>query len=149
MKELAHIPRGNSVIVNGTGSHRANTHDELVQLIGEEIVNTVRIVNHNAFDDAAPTHLGRTSYGGEIRVNNDYLLADVRIVTRFIEPHFLRVSAAVVKVSYPGLGASKLRSTRGVRLPPCGRDITSPHTRLAVALSPSTWHAPSTNSSTL
>jgi lactate racemase len=88
MEELAHVPRDNFVILNGTGSHRANTRDELVQMLGEEVVNTIRIVNHNAFDDSTLTRLGRTSYGGEIWINDEYLQADVRVVTGFIEPHF-------------------------------------------------------------
>src|SRR3712207_3431226 len=52
MSELAHVPPQNVVIVNGTGSHRANTREELIQMLGERVVDTVRIVNHNAFDDA-------------------------------------------------------------------------------------------------
>jgi nickel-dependent lactate racemase len=88
MAELAHVPRENFVIVNGTGSHRANTHDELVQMLGADVVATTRIVNHSAFDDATLTHIGHTSYGGEIWLNTEYLKADVRIVTGFIEPHF-------------------------------------------------------------
>jgi nickel-dependent lactate racemase len=86
--ELAHVPRENFVIINGTGSHRANTHEELVGMLGAEVVASVRVVNHNAFDDATLTHLGRTSYGGQIWLNNDYLRANVRIVTGFVEPHF-------------------------------------------------------------
>ena len=34
LAELAHVPRENFVILNGTGSHRANTRDELVQMLG-------------------------------------------------------------------------------------------------------------------
>jgi nickel-dependent lactate racemase len=86
--ELAHVPRENFVIINGTGSHRANTPEELVGMLGAEVVASVRVVNHNAFDDTTLTHLGRTSYGGQIWLNNDYLRADVRIVTGFVEPHF-------------------------------------------------------------
>ncbi len=88
MEELSHVPRDRFVILNGTGSHRPNTHEELVRMLGEEVVNTVRIVNHNAFDASTLTSLGRTSYGGEVWVNNEYLRADVRVVTGFIEPHF-------------------------------------------------------------
>ncbi len=88
MQELTHVPRENFVILNGTGSHRANTRAELAQMLGEEVVDTVRIVNHDAFDDSTLTHLGRTSYGGEVWMNNEYLRADVRVVTGFIEPHF-------------------------------------------------------------
>src|SRR5881275_1318827 len=85
LAELAHVPRENVVIINGTGSHRANTREELVQMLGTEVVETVRIINHNAFEDATLTHMGRTSYGGEVWVNNEYVRADVRIATGFIE----------------------------------------------------------------
>ena len=97
----------NFVIVNGTGSHRANTRDELIQMLGAEVVETVRIVNHNAFDDATLTHLGRTSYGGEIWINNDYLRADVRIVTGFIEPHFFAGFSGGPKGIVPGVAGIK------------------------------------------
>ncbi|HJZ50513.1 MAG TPA: nickel-dependent lactate racemase [Roseiflexaceae bacterium] len=107
MAELSHVPREQFVIVNGTGSHRANTRAELVHMLGEEIVETVRIVNHNAFDDATLMHLGRTSYGGEVWVNNDYLRADVRIVTGFVEPHFFAGFSGGPKGIIPGLAGIK------------------------------------------
>ncbi len=107
MAELAQVPRQNFVIVNGTGSHRANTRDELIQMLGAEVVETVRIVNHNAFDDATLTRLGRTSYGGEIWVNNDYLRADVRIATGFIEPHFFAGFSGGPKGVVPGVAGIK------------------------------------------
>jgi lactate racemase len=86
LQELAYVPREQCVIVNGTGSHRANTRPELIGMLGQEIVDTVRVVNHNAFDDATLRYLGTTSYGGPIWLNRDYLDADVKIVTGFIEP---------------------------------------------------------------
>ena len=107
MQELAHIPRENFVILNGTGSHRANTRDELAQMLGQEVVDTVRIVNHSAFDDDGLTHLGRTSYGGEVWVNNEYLAADVRIVTGFIEPHFFAGFSGGPKGIVPALAGIK------------------------------------------
>jgi lactate racemase len=107
MAELSHVPREQFVIVNGTGSHRANTSEELVQMLGAEVVETVRIVNHNAFDDDTLTHLGRTSYGGDIWVNNDYLNADVRIVTGFIEPHFFAGFSGGPKGVVPGVAGIK------------------------------------------
>src|SRR4051812_29331249 len=103
MAELAHVPRENIVIINGTGSHRANTRAELIQMLGAEVVDTVRIVNHDAFDDATLTHLGRTSYGGEIWMNNEYLRADVRIVTGFVEPHFFAGFSGGPKGIVPGV----------------------------------------------
>lgn len=107
LEELGHVPRTNFVIVNGTGSHRGNTHDELVRMLGKDVVESVRVVNHNAFDDATLTRLGVTSYGGEIWVNNDYLRADVRIVTGFIEPHFFAGFSGGPKGIVPGVAGIK------------------------------------------
>jgi len=107
LAELAHVPRENFVIINGPGSHRANTRAELIHMLGADIVETVRIVNHNAFDDATLTQLGRTSYGGDIWINNDYLQADVRIVTGFIEPHFFAGFSGGPKGIVPGVAGIK------------------------------------------
>jgi lactate racemase len=107
MQELAGIPREQFVIINGTGSHRANTRDELVQMLGAEIVETTRIVNHTAFDDDTLTYLGTTSYGGPIWVNNDYLQADLRVVTGFIEPHFFAGFSGGPKGVIPGVAGIK------------------------------------------
>jgi lactate racemase len=107
MAELAHVPRENFVILNGTGSHRANTRDELVKMLGQDVVDSVRVVNHDAFDDTTLTYLGTTSYGGDIWVNNDYLQADVRIVTGFIEPHFFAGFSGGPKGIVPALAGIK------------------------------------------
>jgi len=101
--ELPHIRRENVLILNGTGSHRANTRAELVQMLGEEIVATVPILNHNAFDRSALTSLGRLSSGGEVLINTAYVQADVRIVTGFIEPHFFAGFSGGPKGIIPGL----------------------------------------------
>src|SRR5215213_8582338 len=62
LDELAHVPRENVVILNGTGSHRANTREELTRMLGAEVVETACVVNHDGFDDASLTRLGQTSY---------------------------------------------------------------------------------------
>lgn len=107
MQELADVPREQFVIINGTGSHRANTRAELIQMLGAEVVETTRIVNHSAFDDDTLTYLGTTSYGGPIWVNNDYLQADLRIVTGFIEPHFFAGFSGGPKGIIPGVAGIK------------------------------------------
>lgn len=103
MDELAHVPRQNFVIINGTGSHRANTRAELTEMLGADVVDSVRIVNHDAFDKAGLTLLGRTSYGGDIWLNNAYLDADIKIVTGFIEPHFFAGFSGGPKGIVPGV----------------------------------------------
>ncbi|MDR3591071.1 MAG: nickel-dependent lactate racemase [Negativicutes bacterium] len=88
MEELSHIPRDNFVIINGLGSHRANTREELIQMLGREIVDTVKIENHDAFDDTKLVKVCRNSYGSDVFLNKTYLESDFKIVIGFIEPHF-------------------------------------------------------------
>ncbi len=88
MEELSQVSRENFVIINGLGSHRANTEAELLGMLGKEIVESVRIVNHGAFDDAELVHVGRNSYGSEVFLNKTYMETKFKIVTGFIEPHF-------------------------------------------------------------
>ena len=66
MEELDQVPKSNFVIINGLGSHRANTKEELIQMLGKEVVDQVRIVNHDAFDDNELVHVGKNSYGSDV-----------------------------------------------------------------------------------
>jgi nickel-dependent lactate racemase len=103
LSELPQVPRENVVIIIGTGSHRANTREELTRMLGAEILERYRVVNHDGFDEAGLTNLGTTSYGGEVWVNNEYLRADVKIVTGFIEPHFFAGFSGGPKGIVPGV----------------------------------------------
>ena len=88
LEELNHVPKENFVIINGLGSHRANTTEELVQMLGREVVETVRVINHDAFDDEALVEVGVNSHGSKVYFFKEYVNADFKIVTGFIEPHF-------------------------------------------------------------
>ena len=107
MEELGHVPRENFVIINGLGTHRANTQEELAGMLGWEIVNTVRIENHDAFDDAKLVRVGRNSYGSEVYFNKTYVEAKFKIVTGFIEPHFFAGFSGGPKGINPGVAGIK------------------------------------------
>lgn len=104
LEELSFVPRAQFVILNGTGSHRANTREELISMLGEEIVETVEIVNHTAFDADTLAFLGKTASGAPVWVNKRYVEADFRIATGFIEPHFFAGFSGGAKGIIPGLG---------------------------------------------
>ena len=42
-----------------TGTHRGNTDEELRAMLGDDVVDAVRVVNHDARDDASLTWMGR------------------------------------------------------------------------------------------
>jgi lactate racemase len=101
--ELAHVPAGNIVIINGTGSHRANTPAELERMVGREIASTYRLVNHAAQDSAQLAGAGRTTDGRPVFLNRAYVEADTRIVIGFIEPHFMAGFSGGYKGIFPAL----------------------------------------------
>jgi nickel-dependent lactate racemase len=107
INELKHVPLENFVIINGVGSHRANNRDELIQMLGRDIVDSVRIENHDAFDDSKLVHVGRNTYGSEIYLNKTYVEADFKIVTGFIEPHFFAGFSGGPKGINPGIAGIK------------------------------------------
>lgn len=88
LEELDFVPRENFVILNGTGSHRDNTREELIAMLGRNVVESVRVVNNHAREAAEQVHLGTSPTGGAVWLNREYVEADVRIATGFIEPHF-------------------------------------------------------------
>ncbi|HEU0169268.1 MAG TPA: nickel-dependent lactate racemase [Chloroflexota bacterium] len=103
LAELEHVPKEHIVLINATGTHRANTHDELVQMLGEEIVDNYRIVNHDAFDKSTQTLVGELEDGTPVWLNNELVHASKRIVTGFIEPHFFAGFSGGPKMVAPGV----------------------------------------------
>lgn len=103
IEELSHVPKENFVVINGLGSHRHNTREELISMLGQEVVDTIRVINHEAFDDKELVHVGRNSYGSEVYLNKTYVEADFRIVTGFIEPHFFAGFSGGPKGINPGI----------------------------------------------
>ncbi|WP_425058852.1 Lactate racemase [Sporomusa carbonis] len=101
--ELADIPKDKFVIINGTGSHRANTREELVQMLGQEIVDTVKVINHDAFNDDELVKVGTNTYGSEVYLNKTYVESDCKIVIGFIEPHFFAGFSGGPKGINPGI----------------------------------------------
>jgi len=87
--ELAHVPAERFTIVNGTGSHRVNTPEELLSMVGRDVLGRYRVVNHTAHDPATMLPAGRSRDGETVYLNREYVEADRRIVLGFVEPHFM------------------------------------------------------------
>ncbi|HZG88123.1 nickel-dependent lactate racemase [Paenibacillus sp.] len=103
IEELPHVPRENFVIINGTGTHRDQTREEFVTMLGEEIVDRYRVINHHCHEEAELSHVGTSRFGCEVLLNKAYVEADFRIVTGFIEPHFFAGFSGGPKGIMPGI----------------------------------------------
>ena len=102
-EELSHVPPENVTIVNGTGSHRTNTEEELIAMVGREVVSNYRVINHNAHDPSTLAFAGRSPEGRDVYMNRDYVEADRRIVLGFIEPHFMAGFSGGYKGVFPAV----------------------------------------------
>jgi nickel-dependent lactate racemase len=101
--ELAHVPAKNFTIVNGTGSHRVNTPDELRAMVGAEVLARYRVVNHDSMDAKTMALAGKTQDGRPVHLARDYVEADRRIVLGFIEPHFMAGFSGGYKGVFPAV----------------------------------------------
>ena len=57
LSEIRHIPKSNISILVATGSHRASSKEELIHLVGKEIYEQYKVINHNAFKKNELTYL--------------------------------------------------------------------------------------------
>jgi nickel-dependent lactate racemase len=90
------------VVLVATGTHRANTPAELVDMLGAEVVAHCRVVNHDARDRSSLVDLGRVD-DVPVYLNREWMDADVRITTGFVEPHFFAGFSGGPKMVAPGL----------------------------------------------
>ena len=105
LSELSHVPTDQITILVATGTHRANTRQELDEMLGPEVVANYRVLNHSAFDPANLSQAGETSEGIPISLNSEWLASDVRITAGFVEPHFFAGFSGGPKMVAPGLAA--------------------------------------------
>jgi len=101
--ELALVPNEDIVILVATGTHRADSPEELEAMLGSQVMRNYRVVNHTAFDESALRYAGQTPGGIPIWLNRQWLESDVRITTGFVEPHFFAGFSGGPKMVAPGL----------------------------------------------
>jgi nickel-dependent lactate racemase len=90
------------VILVATGTHRGNSTEELEDMLGQDVLSRVRVVNHDGRDSHTLRWIGRV---GDVPVwlNAEWVDADVRITTGFVEPHFFAGFSGGPKMVAPGL----------------------------------------------
>jgi len=103
IEELSHVPLENFVIINGTGTHRDQTREEFVQMLGSWVVDNIRIVNNQCHDKDTLVNVGESEFGCDVYLNKEYVESDFRIVTGFIEPHFFAGFSGGPKGIMPGI----------------------------------------------
>jgi lactate racemase len=100
----AGVPREGITVLVATGLHRPNLGAELAELVGDPwVLETVKVENHDARDDALHVDLGPTAAGTPVKIDRRFALAEVKVVTGLVEPHFMAGYSGGRKVIAPGV----------------------------------------------
>ena len=101
LAELEHnVSRDNITIIVALGLHPPLERNELIKLLGLEIIEHYNVINHNINDTI---YIGTTSRGTPVDINKRVVEADFRISTGFIEPHFFAGFSGGRKSIAPGV----------------------------------------------
>jgi len=113
---LADVPREKITLINQLGTHRPNTPAELEQMLTPAVTRYYRVLNHEPENPEALVQLGVTRNGAPALLNRQFVEADVRIVTGFIEPHFFAGFSGGPKGIMPGVaGLETVVSNHGAK----------------------------------
>jgi len=108
----AGVPAAGITILVATGLHRPNEGDELAELVGDPwVMQTVKVENHYARNDADHVDLGATARGTRVKLDRRFVEADVRIATGLVEPHFMAGYSGGRKVIAPGVAHKETITT--------------------------------------
>jgi nickel-dependent lactate racemase len=117
IEELSHLPPEQFVIINGTGTHRDQTYEEFIQMLGDETVERVQVINHHCHNKDELSLVGTSRFGCPVFLNKAYVEADFRIVTGFIEPHFFAGFSGGPKGIMPGIaGIETIQTFHNARM---------------------------------
>ena len=103
--EASGIPREKITILIATGIHRPNNGEELETMVGSDIMETYRIVNHFSQKIETQAYLGKTENGTPVYINKTYLESDLKITTGLIEPHLMAGYSGGRKAICPGIAS--------------------------------------------
>ena len=98
----AGVPDRNIAIVIALGIHRGQTGAEHRRLVGNELHERIRPVDHDPRDRAGLVSYGKTSRGTEVAVNRTVAEADKIVLTGAVSPHYFAGFGGGRKSIMPG-----------------------------------------------
>jgi nickel-dependent lactate racemase len=104
-------------LIFGCGIHREVKPEEMKKLVGEEALERVKLVNHDAKSEDL-VYLGKTAkFGTKVYVNKVFAEADVRILVGDVELHYYAGYGGGRKSVLPAVsGAETIRSNHAMLL---------------------------------
>jgi len=114
-------------ILIATGVHRTSHEDELERILGENLKNRIKVVDHIATNDNSLIKIGVIGDNHPVLINKLYYEADLKILTGYVEPHFFFGFAGGRKSVVPGIaGAETIQNNHSAE------NIASPSARFGI-----------------
>ena len=101
---LGRVTPENITIIFALGLHRQQTEEESRRLVGEEIFDKIKCIQH---DISSCKHIGMTSRGTPIEIFDEALDADILIGTGSIEFHYYAGYSGGAKSVLPGISSQQ------------------------------------------
>lgn len=107
LRELKEAGMGDDQVffLVATGTHRDNTREEIEGMLGKEIVQRFKVINHHCQDDKIMVDLGKTRGGIPVVINRLFWEAEVKILTATIAPHQAAGFSGGRKSVLPGIAS--------------------------------------------
>ena len=114
--QAAGVREENILLIAAYGSHRAMTLAEVQQKLGKEIADRYAWLNHNVFENVK--EIGQTSFKNRVRLNQDFVAADLKICVSGVKGHEQAGVSGGAKAVLPGLASlDTIEYNHGVVLP--------------------------------
>lgn len=107
----AGIPDEDILILCATGTHRKQTEEEHISLVGEELYRRIRFIDHQCDDKEHLTYVGTTSRGTPVWLNSYAMACDKIILTGGVVYHFLAGFGGGRKSIVPGIAGRETINT--------------------------------------
>jgi nickel-dependent lactate racemase len=91
-----------TTVVFALGAHARHSTEEMKDLVGEKIFNSVRCIDH---DTENCVDIGSTRHGTTVEVLKDVLERDALVCTGNIEPHYVAGYSGGLKAILPGVSS--------------------------------------------
>jgi len=91
------------LILIATGLHRRSHEYELERILGKNLKNRLKHVDHVATDKDSLKFFGNTTDKVPIYINKNYCESDLKILTGYVEPHFFFGFSGGRKSIIPGI----------------------------------------------
>lgn len=99
------IPDRDITILSATGTHRRQTREEHVKLTGEDILQRIKVVDHQCREQQDMVYMGKTSHGTPVKFNRHAVEADKIVSCCGVVYHFLAGYGGGGKMLLPGIAA--------------------------------------------